>query len=201
MKCKQPVNKKDKDAMTTTLESKETVLNGVNVTRLGQTIEAIRQKPELAQFKFRARNQWKLGAHNVATISDFYGTCQELKHKAPFVLDADEPPVLLGADAGASAGEYVLAALSACLTGTLAYHASARGLKIEDVQSEYEGDVDLRGFLDLDPKVRNGYREIRVKFKVKGDVDEATVRELLSKSPIYDTLANPVRIKIQVETE
>jgi uncharacterized OsmC-like protein len=186
--------------MTPTPEIQETVLNGVNVTHLGQTIEAIRQKPELAQFKFRAHNQWDLGAHSVATISDFYGTCRELQHKAPFVLDADEPAVLLGGDTSAGAGEYVLAGLSACLTGTLAYHASARGLKIEEIQSEYEGDVDLRGFLDLDPKVRNGFREIRVKFKVRGNLDEATVRELLSKSPIYDTLANPVKVKIEIET-
>jgi uncharacterized OsmC-like protein len=194
------MNKKEKDTMTTTTEIQETVLNGVNVTRLEQTIDAIRQTPELAHFKFRARNQWDQGIHTVATISDFYGTCQELEHKAPFVLDADEPTVLLGGDTGAGAAEYVLAGLSACLTGTLAYHASARGLKLEDIQSEYEGDVDLRGFLDLDPKVRNGFREIRVKFKVKGDLDEATVRELLSKSPVYDTLANPVSIKIEVET-
>jgi uncharacterized OsmC-like protein len=185
--------------MISTPETKETVLNGVNVTRLEQTIEAIRQKPDLAAFKFRARNQWDEGAHTVATISDFYGTCQELEHKTPFVLDADEPAVLLGRDTGAGAAEYVLAALSACLTGTLVYHASARGLKIEDIRSEYEGDADLRGFLDLDPKVRNGFREIRVKFKVKGDLDEATVRQLLNKSPVYDTLANPVAIKIEIE--
>jgi uncharacterized OsmC-like protein len=199
-KCKEQVNYKYRQKITTTPEIKETVLNGVNVTRLGQTIEAIQQKPELAQFKFRTHNRWDLGTHNVATISDFYGTCQELEHKAPFMLGADEPPVLLGGDTGPGAGEYVLAGLSACLTGTLAYHASARGLKLESVESDYEGDVDLRGFLDLDPEVRNGYREIRVKFRVKGDLDEATVRELLSKSPIYDTLAHPVRIKIDVET-
>lgn len=186
--------------MKTTAEIQEdTILNGVNVTKLGQTIEAIKQQPDLAEFKFRARNQWDFGAHNVATISDFYGTCQELQHKNPFQLNADEPPVLLGGDTGPGAGEYVLASLSACLTGTLAYHASARGLKVEDIQSEYEGDIDLRGFLDIDPKVRNGFSEIRVKFKVKGDVDEATVQELLRKSPVYDTLANPVKIKIEVE--
>ena len=186
--------------MTTATEiQQDTILNGVNVTKLGQTIEAIKQQPEIAEFKFRARNQWDLGAHSVATISDYYGTCQELQHKTSFQFDADEPPVLLGGDTGAGAAEYVLAGLSACLTGTLAYHASARGLKIEDIQSEYEGDVDLRGFLDIDPKVRNGFSEIRVKFKVKGDLDEATVRELLSKSPVYDALANPVKIKIEVE--
>jgi NAD-specific glutamate dehydrogenase len=57
----------------------------------------------------------------------------------------------------------------------------------------------LRGLLDLDPNVRPGYREIRVKFKVKGDLDEATVQELVRKSPVYDTLAHPVKIRIEVE--
>ncbi len=47
--------------------------------------------------------------------------------------------------------------------------------------------------------MRSGYREIRVKFKVKGDADKATIQELLRKSPVYDTLANPVKIKIDVE--
>src|SRR5512139_733061 len=96
---------------TTTAELKETVLNGVNVTRLGQTIEAVRQNPELGAFKFRARNQWDNGGHNVATISDFYGTCQEMEHKAPFVMEADEPAVLLGEDNGANPVEFVLAGL------------------------------------------------------------------------------------------
>ena len=35
-------------------------------------------------------------------------------------------------------------------------------------------------------------------FRVKGDADEATSQELLRKSPVYDTLANPVKIKIEV---
>lgn len=177
----------------------ETMLNGVNVTRLEQTVEAIRGRPELAQFAFRARNQWDTGGHNQATIDTFYGACQEMEHKQPFTFDADEPAVLLGEDNGANPVEFVLAGLSGCMTTTLAYHAAKRGLKIEEVRSQYEGDIDLHGLLELDPKVRSGYREIRVKFKVKGDVDEATIRELVSKSPVYDTLRNPVMIKVEVE--
>jgi len=184
---------------TTTTAPKETVLNGVNATKLGQTIEAIKQNAEIGQFKFRARNQWDLGGHNQATIDTFYGACQEMEHKQPFKLDADEPAVLLGEDNGANPVEFVLAGLSGCMTTTLAYHAAGRGLKIEDISSEYEGDIDLRGLLDIDPNVRPGYREIRVKFKVKGDVDEATVQELIRKSPVYDTLSNPVKIRIEVE--
>ena len=184
---------------TTTTAPNETLVNGVNVTKLGQTIEAIKQNPEIAQFKFRARNQWDIGGHNQATIDTFYGACQEMEHKQPFKLDADEPAVLLGEDNGANPVEFVLAGLSGCLTSTLAYHAASRGLKIEDISSEYEGDIDLRGFLAIDPNVRPGYREIRVKLRVKGDVDEATVQELVRKSPVYDTLTNPVKIKIEVE--
>jgi uncharacterized OsmC-like protein len=184
---------------TTTLEPKETIRNGVNVTKLGQTIDAIRQQPEIAQFRFRARNQWDIGGHNQATIDSFYGACQELRHREPFVMDADEPPVLLGEDNGANPVEFVLAGLSGCMTTTLAYHAATRGLNIEEISSEYEGDIDLHGLLDLDPKIRSGYREIRVKFRVKGDADEATIQELVRKSPVYNTLAEPVRIKIEVE--
>ena len=183
----------------TTTERKEITRNGVNVTKLAATIKAISQQPELAQFKFRARNEWDDGAHNVATIDSFYGVCQEMEHQQPVVMHADEPPVLLGQDRGANPVEFVLAGLSSCMTTTLAYHAAGRGLNLESVESEYEGDIDLHGLLDLDPNVRSGYREIRVKFKVKGDADEATIQELVRKSPVYDTLANPVRIKIEVE--
>jgi len=184
---------------TATAVQQDTILNGVNVTKLGQTIEAVKQQPEIAQFKFRARNQWDNGGHNVATVDTFYGTCQEMEHKQAFVMHADEPAVLLGEDNGANPVEYVLAGLSGCMTTTLAYHAAGQGLNLEEVSSEFEGDIDLQGLLGTDPNVRSGYREIRVKFKVKGDADEATIQELVRKSPVYDTLANPVKIKIEVE--
>ena len=144
-------------------------------THIG-TIRAIEKQPELAQFKFRARNEWDIGGHNVATVDSFYGTCQEMEHKQPFVMHADEPAVLLGEDNGANPVEFVLAGLSGCMTTTLAYHAAGRGLSLEEVSSEFEGDIDLQGLLDINPTVRSGYREIRVKFRVKGDADEATIQ-------------------------
>jgi len=196
---KQTTKEKDKNMTTATQTTPDTIINGVNATKLGQTIEALKQQPELARFKFRARNQWDTGGHNQATIDTFYGVGQEMEHKQPFVMDADEPAVLLGEDNGANPVEFVLAGLSGCMTSTLAYHAAGRGLNIEDISSEFEGDIDLQGLLDLDPNVRSGYREIRVKFKVKGDADASTIRELVRKSPVYDTLANPVKIKIEVE--
>ena len=185
--------------MNTTIEN-ETIRNGVNVTKLGQTIGAIQENPEIARFKFRARNQWDSGGHNQATVDSFFGACEEMTHKQAFQFDMDEPAVLLGEDNGANPVELVLSGLSGCMTTTLAYHAAGRGLNIEEISSDFEGDIDLHGLLDLDENIRSGYREIRVKFKVKGDVDKETVQELVRKSPVYDTLANPVKIVVDVET-
>jgi hypothetical protein len=79
------------------------VINGVNVTRLGNTVEAIKGNAEIAKFRFRAANKWITGGHNRTTIKDFYGACKEdTSRKEAFVLDNDEPEVLLGEDNGAN---------------------------------------------------------------------------------------------------
>ena len=181
------------------MNSTESQRNGVDVDRLNETIKAIQHAPELADFKFRAHNTWQTGGRNQAVIDSFFGTGQELRHQAPFRMQADEPPVLLGQDTGANPVEFVLAGLSGCMTTTLAYHAAGRGHTIESISSHYEGDIDLHGLLDLDPAVPSGYQQIRVKFRVRGDIDEDTVRELVQKSPVFDTLRRPIDIRIEVE--
>ena len=177
-------------------------VNGVNVEQLGSTIKAIQDKPDLAKFKFRATNKWINGGHNQTTIKDFYGAGQEdTTRKSPFVFDADEPPVLLGEDKGANPVEYVLTALAACLTTSMVYHAAVHGIKIDEVESQYEGDLDLHGFLDLSRDVRKGYQNIRVNFKVKSDAPAEKLRELMKHSPVFDIVTNPVPVSISVDTK
>jgi uncharacterized OsmC-like protein len=177
-----------------------TMVNGVDVERLAGTIDHISADPTLARFQFRARNQWLGGGHNRTTIKGFYGAGQEdTSRTAPFVLDADEPPVLLGENRGANAGEYLLHALAACLTGTIAYHAAARGIVLDRLECTIEGDVDLQGFLGLDETVRPGFQQIRVAVRAAGDFDDdqlAELARLTSYSPIRDTVSNPVPVAI-----
>jgi uncharacterized OsmC-like protein len=80
-------------------------------------------------------------------------------HKDPFELDADEPEVLLGQDKGPNPVEYLLAALSGCLTSSLIYQAAANGSEVRGVESRQEGDLDLQGFLGLPEDVPVGYKE------------------------------------------
>jgi len=177
------------------------IVNGVDVAQLAETIQAIQDQPELASFKFRANNEWQGGSQNRTTVNDFYGTCQEISHAQPFELNADEPPVLLGKGENANPVEYLLTALSSCMTTSLAYHAAAQGIEIEGIESSYEGDIDAQGFLDLDPKVRNGFREIRAQFKVKSEADREKLTELIKKSPVFDIVTNPTPVKLSVVTE
>ncbi len=76
------------------------IINGVNVAKLGETIEAVKGDPKLADFKFRAKNQWVDGGYNKITIDDFYGQKETKRHKNTFHLEADEPEVLLSTDKG-----------------------------------------------------------------------------------------------------
>jgi hypothetical protein len=109
------------------------LVNGVNVTKLFDMMDGIRSNPLISKFNFRAKGEWIKGGHNQTTINDFYGACQTHSRSRPFVYDEDEPPILLGEDHGANAGEYALAALSSCLTTTLIYHAAAQGVVISQV--------------------------------------------------------------------
>jgi hypothetical protein len=82
----------------------------------------------------------------------------------------------------------------------MVYHAAVRGIKLEKVESELEGDLDLRGFLAIADKVRPGYQEIRVNFKVKTNLENlGTLRELIRLSPVYDVVSNGTRVIVQVE--
>jgi uncharacterized OsmC-like protein len=175
--------------------------NGVNVTALFDTITAVKDDRELAKFQFRAANQWINGGRNRSTIQAFYGCrAEDSTRAAPFVLEADEPPVLLGEDSGANPVEHVLHALAACLTTTMVYHAAARGIEIQAADSRLEGDLDLRGFLGLSQDVRKGYHEIRVRMRVQSKATPATLRELAQFSPVFDIVSNSLPVKVEVET-
>jgi uncharacterized OsmC-like protein len=178
-----------------------TIVNGVNVTGIFETIDAVKADTELAKFQFRASNTWIDGGHNRSTIKGFYGCRAEDETRSePFVLDADEPSVLLGQDRGANPVEFVLHALASCLTTSMVYHAASRGIVIEAVDSTLEGDLDLRGFLGISNTVRKGYQRIRVRMRVKTDASPQKLRELAQFSPVYDVVSNSVPVEVVVET-
>ena len=178
------------------------VVNGVNVGQMFETIDAIKETPSIAKFNFRATNEWlKCGAHNQTTVNEFYGACQTHTRERPFVFDKDEPPLLLGKDKGANPVEYVLAALAGCMTTAIIYHAAAKGIHLTKIESKFEGDLDLQGFLGMSDEVRNGYEQLRVTFDLEGGATEEQLDELVQiareRSPVFDIVSNGVPIQVQ----
>jgi uncharacterized OsmC-like protein len=186
-----------------TMQPAPQIVNGVNVDEYFATIDAVNSNAEIAGFTFRAANKWVDGGNNRTTIRDFYGACQEVSRERAFVLEKDEPPILLGTDRGANPVEYALAALAGCLTTTLVYHAAAQGVRIESIESSLEGNADLRGFLGLDESVRNGLDKIRVRFRIESDAPREKIRELVAlaqnRSGVFDMLSNGVPVAVELE--
>ena len=177
-----------------------TMINGIEMDTLKATVTAIANQPELGACHFRATTKWLNGNHNRSIVTGFYGAQQEIAHKQTFMLDADEPAILAGNDEGANPVEHLLHALASCLTTSMVAHAAVRGIQIDELESEFEGDIDLRGFLGLDDDVPKGYTAIRAKFRVKADpADIETLRGLANFSPVFNTLTSGTDVDVRVE--
>ena len=177
-----------------------TIINGVRLESVQETIEAIRHDSDLARCNFRITNRWVNGGHNRVTVRDFYGAKQEIEHAHAFNLDEDEPELLAGTDRGPNPVEYLLTALSGCLTSTMVYHAALRGIHIDSLECDVDGDIDLQGFLGVTKGVRNGYKNIRVRFRIETSEKNLDKLKALTKlSPVYDTILNGTNIDIRIE--
>jgi uncharacterized OsmC-like protein len=189
--------------MTTTASAAR---NGVDTDKLFATLDAVKAQPEIAQFTFRVRNHWIDGSHNRSTIKDFYAALQEDTSRTDaFEIDAGEPQILIGEDAGPNPAEFLLHALAACLTTSLVYVAAARGVRLTEVSSTLEGEMDVRGALGLSDEVRNGFENIRMSFRIKGDAPPEKLREVAARaqarSAVYDMVTQGVPVKIDVSVD
>ena len=189
------------ETMTTTRRERP-ARNGVETPALFATLNAVKGTPALARFQFRARNRWQSGTLSETTFATFFGAGGEHAHKTTFTAAADHPAVLVGEDRAPLPVEYLLHALSSCITGGIANIAAARGVTLREVESTIEGDIDLLGILGLSKDVRNGYEGIRVSFSIKGDAPPEQLQEIVeqsrARSAVFDVLTNGVPVSLSV---
>lgn len=176
-------------------------INGLDMEALVGTLDAIRNDSSLAQFEFRATNQWINGGENRSRIKEFYGAGREDDSRTDaFEFTNGEPPVLLGANEGANPVEFLLHALAGCVTTTTVLHAAARGIRIERLSTELVGQIDLQGLLALDGSVPVGYRAIDIRMSIEADCSDEELDELLGfardHSPVCNTVCRPVPVTV-----
>lgn len=173
--------------------------NGVDIDRLVATVGAVQSDDKIAQFTFRARSGWETGGRNRGTIQEFEQAGETTGERpTPFELIGDEPPTLLGTNAGPNAVELCVQALAFCYAVGFVYNAAAKGIEIEELRYEVEGDLDLHRFLGLGGP-RAGFSAIRATGWVRSS--NATKEQLdelcqyvQDTSPVRDILANPVPV-------
>jgi uncharacterized OsmC-like protein len=188
--------------MTTTTTTTTTVDNGVNVDALLGAREALTATPEGAQFNWRATCKWMNGTHSRSAVQGFFGLGEEQSHKTEFSFDADHPEIFAAEDKGATPVEYVLVGLASCLTAGVASVAQNRGIQLRSVEAKLEGAMDILGILGADADVRNGFNGIKVSFSIDADASqkdiEALVAQSQKRSAVFDVIANPTNISVQV---
>ncbi len=185
------------------ITTRPSIRNGVDTATLFATLDVVKADPEIAKFQFRASNRWIAGTHSQSTFDDFFGAKQEMRHSSSRMIDADHPAVLVGADNGPTPIEFLLHALASCLTAGVANISAARGVRLTEVTSTVEGDIDLLGVLGLSGDVRNGYQQIKVTLNLKGD-DPDKLRQVVEqsrqRSAVFDVLTNGVPVAIETVT-
>jgi uncharacterized OsmC-like protein len=178
-------------------------MNGVDTPKLFATINVVKSQPELAKFQFRATNRWVKGTHSRSRIETFSGAGAEHRHTGDIEFNADHPAVLVGADNAPTPVEFLLHAIASCITAGMGNIAAARGVKLTEIESTVEGDIDLRGILGLSNEIRNGYEQMRVHFRVKGDASpeklEEIVKQSTARSAVFDVLTNGTTVKVTAE--
>jgi uncharacterized OsmC-like protein len=176
--------------------------NGVNTPVLFATINAVKETPALAKFRFRASSRWIDGTYSESRVESFSGAGGEHAHQTQFRYAADHPTVLVGQDRGPTPIEFLLHGLAACITAGIGNIAAARGVTLTSVESHVEGDIDLRGLLGISGDVRNGYERIRITFDIAGDAPPEKLREIVeqsrSRSAVFDVLTNGVPVDISI---
>ena len=178
-------------------------LNGVDTPTLFATLDAVKAQPALAKFQWRATNRWQQGTHSRTTIHSFRGAGGEQAHEREFAFDADHPTVLVARDHGPTPVEYLLVALTSCITAGIANIAAARGVTLYEVESSIEGDMDLQGIFGQSDQVRNGYESMRVNFKIRGDAPAEKLRQIVeqsrARSAVFDVLTNGTSVSLSVD--
>jgi uncharacterized OsmC-like protein len=176
--------------------------NGVNVAALLGAREAFGQAPDAAQFEWRAECKWVNGTHSHSMVKSYFGLGDEQSHRTEFEYDADHPELFASEDNGATPTEIVLVALASCLMAGVATVAQHRDIQLRSVTATVTAKMDLQGVLGVDPEVRNGFSGVKVHFDIDADATpdelEALVAQSQKRSAVYDIVANPTSIAVDV---
>lgn len=177
--------------------SSNNVVNGINIGDLFALIQIVKQEPAKAMTNWRVRTTWQGQTHSRSQVEAFGIGGQNVLRR--FSIDIDEPCELGGGNEFANPQEHLLAALNACMTVGYVAQCAVRGITIEKLEIETEGDIDLRGFLGIDPAVPPGYENLHYVVHIKGSGSKEEFAEIhravMATSPNFYNVSQRIALQ------
>jgi uncharacterized OsmC-like protein len=179
--------------MTTT----EQTLNGIDTGALRSTIQAVAENAAAGKARFHARTRWSGGTRSQTHVEKWaLGGKQKLRN---FTMSADEPVELLGTAEAPNPQEILMAGLNACMTVGYVAGCALKGITLDSLEIETEGELDLRGFLGIDAAIKPGYDELRYTVRIRGNGTKEQFNEIhrtvMATSPNFFNMANAICMK------
>ena len=173
------------------------MVNGINVDDLFALIEGVRRDPAKGKTNWRVATTWQGQARSRAQVESFEIGGERVPRR--FSIDIDEPCELGGTNCFPNPQEHLIAALNACMTVGYVAQCAVRGITVESLEIETDGEIDLRGFLGIDPAVPQGYENLSYTGRIKGNGTKEQFAEVhkavMATSPNFYNLSRPVVLK------
>lgn len=184
-------------------KTKPNFINGMNVDDITGLIESVQEDPSNGATRWKVSSAWCERTHNRSTVSSFHIGGEEIKRE--FQIDIDEPEQLGGANQFANPQEHLLAALNSCMMVGYVALCSLKGIRLESLEIDVEGDIDLRGFLALEEGVAPGYESLAYTVRIKGDAPAEAFEEIhqavMQTSPNFYNLSRAVALNAKLQVE
>lgn len=179
-----------------TIVQDPTIVNGINVTALQQAIADIGANPDAAHTSWKVTSRWQGRARTDHFVNGLDIGGQQVDRQ--FRIQIDEPCELCGTNEFANPQEYLMAATNACMMVGYATVAAVMGVTLTKLELEMTGDINLRGFLDLDRTVPPGYERMHYTVRIAGEGTQEQfqkMHEVVQRtSPNYYNISHPVEL-------
>ena len=181
----------------------KSMTNSIDVGALKQVIEEVSKDPAQGIVKFGVTTSWKGGTRSDTRVESYQLAGNEIKRD--FTISIDEPEELLGTNTAPNPQEVLMAAFNACMLVGYVTGCSMKGIELDKVEIETEGELDLRGFLGLDASVKPGYDTIHYTVRIKGNGTKEQFQEVhetvMATSPNRYNVASPIRLEADLIVE
>jgi uncharacterized OsmC-like protein len=186
------------------LEAKKIgTVNGLDVNALHGVIEEVKKDPGKGIVEFKVKTGWKGQTRSETSVESYKLAGQEIKRR--FTIKTDEPLELLGENTAANPQELLMAALNACITVGYVAGAAMNGITLSKLEIETTGQLDLRGFLGIDPNIKPGYESLKYVVRIAGNGTPEQFRQIhenvIKTSPNYFNVSQPIRLDAQLKVE